>query len=64
MVANLLLATLFDVLTFLIHAAGLIVLMLFASLEGVTGFLIMGWSAAYLVTTGIRFGPFERDKHF
>jgi ion channel len=37
---------------------------LFASLEGVTGFLIMGWSAAYLVTTGIRFGPFERDKHF
>lgn len=37
---------------------------LLASLEGVTGFLIMGWSAAYLVTSGIRFGPFERDKHF
>jgi hypothetical protein len=37
---------------------------LFASLEGVTGFLVMGWSAAYLVTSSIRFGPFERDKHF
>jgi hypothetical protein len=144
MVANLLLATFFDVLTFLIHAVGLIVLTyvitfllahplfdsshaekvaamaapafgmfvllcivmaiwalgmlavgafadfetafyfstsafatigftdvasarqwrLFASLEGVTGFLVMGWSAAYLVTSSIRFGPFERDKHF
>jgi hypothetical protein len=144
MVANLLLATFFDVLTFLIHAVGLIVLAyvitfllahplfdsshaekvaamaalafgmfvllcivmaiwalgmlavgafadfetafyfstsafatigftdvasarqwrLFASLEGVTGFLVMGWSAAYLVTSSIRFGPFERDKHF
>jgi hypothetical protein len=37
---------------------------LLASLEGVTGFLIIGWSAAYLVTSGIRFGPFERDMHF
>ncbi|MEP9398475.1 ion channel [Mesorhizobium sp. KR2-14] len=37
---------------------------LLTSMEGVTGFLIMGWTAAYLVTSGIRFGPFERDKHF
>jgi hypothetical protein len=37
---------------------------LLASLEGVTGFLIIGWSAAYLVTSGIRFGPFQRDMHF
>ncbi len=37
---------------------------LLAAMEGITGFLIMGWSAAYLVTAGIRFGPFERDKHF
>ena len=37
---------------------------LLAAMEGITGFLIMGWSAAYLVTSGIRFGPFERDKHF
>ncbi|PWJ85658.1 ion channel [Pseudaminobacter salicylatoxidans] len=37
---------------------------LLASMEGITGLLIMGWTAAYLVTSGIRFGPFERDKHF
>jgi len=37
---------------------------LLSSLEGVTGLLIVGWTAAYLATSGIRFGPFERDKHF
>lgn len=37
---------------------------LLAAMEGVIGFLIVGWSSAYLVTSGIRFGPFERDKHF
>jgi hypothetical protein len=37
---------------------------LVSSLEGVTGFLIIGWSTAYLVTSGIRFGPFQRDMHF
>jgi hypothetical protein len=37
---------------------------LVSSLEGVTGFLIIGWSTAYLVTSGIRFGPFRRDMHF
>ena len=37
---------------------------LLASMQGVIGFLIVGWSSAYLVTSGIRFGPFERDKHF
>ncbi len=37
---------------------------LLGSMEGVTGLLIMGWTAAYLVTSSIRFGPFERDKHF
>ncbi|PSJ59801.1 ion channel [Pseudaminobacter soli (ex Li et al. 2025)] len=37
---------------------------LLSSLEGVTGLLIVGWTAAYLVTSGVRFGPFERDKHF
>jgi hypothetical protein len=35
-----------------------------SSLEGTTGFLIIGWSTAYLVTAGIRFGPFRRDMHF
>ncbi|CAM5410753.1 hypothetical protein ATER59S_02231 [Aquamicrobium terrae] len=37
---------------------------LLGSMEGITGLLIMGWTAAYLVTSSIRFGPFERDKHF
>ena len=37
---------------------------LFAAMEGVTGFLIIGWSSAYLVMAGIRYGPFERDTHF
>ncbi len=37
---------------------------LLAAMEGVAGFLIIGWSTVYLVTAGIRFGPFERDTHF
>ena len=37
---------------------------LLAAIEGVTGFLIIGWTSAYLVMSGIRFGPFERDMHF
>ena len=37
---------------------------LLAAMEGVTGFLIIGWSSAYLVMAGIRYGPFERDRHF
>lgn len=36
----------------------------FCSLEAIIGFLIIGWSSAYMVAAGIRFGPFERDKHF
>ena len=37
---------------------------LLASMEGVTGFVIIGWTAAYLVASGIRYGPFKRDTHF
>jgi hypothetical protein len=37
---------------------------LLGAMEGLTGFLIVGWTAAYLVTSGIRFGPFRRDHHF
>ncbi|SFU14507.1 potassium channel family protein [Mesorhizobium sp. YR577] len=37
---------------------------LLSAMEGITGLLVMGWTAAYLVTSGVRFGPFERDKHF
>ncbi len=37
---------------------------LLAALEGVTGFLIIGWSTAYLVTASTRIGPFRSGDHF
>lgn len=37
---------------------------LFAALEGVNGFLLIGWSTAYLVAAGIRVGPFRSGEHF
>jgi hypothetical protein len=37
---------------------------LLASLEGVNGFILIGWSTAYLVTASTRFGPFRRGEHF
>ncbi|WP_108462405.1 potassium channel family protein [Devosia naphthalenivorans] len=37
---------------------------LLAALEGVTGFLMIGWSTAYLVTAGTKFGPFRSGEHF
>jgi hypothetical protein len=37
---------------------------LLAALEGVNGFLLIGWSTAYLVAAGIRFGPFRSGEHF
>jgi hypothetical protein len=36
----------------------------FAALEGVNGFLLIGWSTAYLVAAGIRVGPFRSGEHF
>jgi hypothetical protein len=36
----------------------------FAALEGITGFLMIGWSTAYLVTAGVKFGPFRSGDHF
>jgi hypothetical protein len=36
----------------------------FAALEGVNGFLLIGWSTAYLVAAGIRVGPFRPGEHF
>jgi hypothetical protein len=33
-------------------------------MEGVNGFLLIGWSTAYLVTAGTRIGPFTRGEHF
>ena len=37
---------------------------LFAALEGVNGFLLIGWSTAYLIAAGIRIGPFRSGEHF
>lgn len=37
---------------------------LLAALEGITGFLVIGWSTAYLVTASTRLGPFRTGDHF
>lgn len=37
---------------------------LLAALEGINGFLLIGWSTAYLVAAGIRVGPFRAGEHF
>ncbi len=37
---------------------------LFTALEGVNGFLLIGWSTAYLIAAGIRVGPFRAGEHF
>ncbi len=38
--------------------------LLFAGLEGINGFLLIGWSTAYLVAAGTRVGPFRSGEHF
>jgi hypothetical protein len=35
-----------------------------AALEGINGLLMIGWSTAYLIAAGIRFGPFRTGVHF
>jgi hypothetical protein len=37
---------------------------LFGALEGVSGFLLIGWSTAYLVSASTRYGPFRAGEHF
>ncbi len=37
---------------------------LLAALEGINGFLLIGWSTAYLVSAGTRIGPFRAGEHF
>lgn len=37
---------------------------LFAALEGINGFLMIGWSTAYLVAASTRIGPFRSGEHF
>lgn len=35
-----------------------------AALEGINGFLLIGWSTAYLIAAGTRIGPFRAGEHF
>jgi hypothetical protein len=35
-----------------------------AALEGVNGFLLIGWSTAYLIAAGTRIGPCKAGEHF
>ena len=37
---------------------------LLTALEGVNGFLMIGWSTAYLVGAATRHGPFRSGEHF
>ena len=37
---------------------------LFVSLEAINGFILIGWSTAYLVGAATRHGPFHPDRHF
>jgi Ion channel len=37
---------------------------LFAALEAVNGFLLIGWSTAYLIAASTRIGPFRIGEHF
>jgi len=37
---------------------------LLAAIEGIAGFLIIGWSGAFLVSVAVRVGPFKRGLHF
>lgn len=35
-----------------------------AAIEGINGFLLIGWSTAYLVAASTRVGPFRAGEHF
>ena len=37
---------------------------LLASLEGINGFILIGWSTAFLVAASTRYGPFRSGEHF
>jgi hypothetical protein len=37
---------------------------LLGSIEGVNGFLLIGWSTAYLFPAWLRYGPFHKDDDF
>ena len=35
-----------------------------AALESIDGFLLIGWSTAYLISASMRVGPFQSGEHF
>jgi hypothetical protein len=37
---------------------------LLSALEGIDGFILIGWSTAYLVAASTRYGPFRAGEHF
>lgn len=37
---------------------------LMTALEGINGFILIGWSTAYLVGVATRHGPFRKAEHF
>jgi hypothetical protein len=37
---------------------------LFGAIEGINGFILIGWSTAYLVGASMRYGPFRSGEHF
>lgn len=37
---------------------------LLGSLEAINGFILIGWSTAYLVAASTRYGPFRSGEHF
>jgi hypothetical protein len=37
---------------------------LLTALEGINGFLLIGWSTAFLVRASTRHGPFRKEEHF
>jgi len=37
---------------------------LLTALEGIAGFILIGWSTAYLVGASTRHGPFRKEDHF
>jgi len=37
---------------------------LLTALEGIAGFILIGWSTAYLVGVSTRHGPFRKSEHF
>ena len=37
---------------------------LFGAMEGLNGFILIGWSTAYLISASTRHGPFRSGEHF